>query len=114
MFYLLAVSAFICSFIITAYAYPVVKELPEYKCIPNEEEFIEYKNYRNKPTEYKIIYNNKCIQKYCGNNENFQSPILWVVIAENNSIRNLVFYFPFKEINFAFKFLIKLFIKNII
>jgi MFS family permease len=89
-FYILATTAFICSLILTAF--PLQKEVPSYECI-NKFDFAdleEYNMYKNS-SRYKIVHMEECIDKFCKNKvEDYQDPLLWVLIADLNSLTNMI------------------------
>lgn len=88
----ICMSAFISCLLLTVF--PLQKDLPEYLCI-DRQEFLDdnvYLKYRfDTSNRFKVIKNEHCIEKYCHKLENdFQSPILWHIVADYNSIKNFV------------------------
>jgi MFS family permease len=91
LFFILAIVAFSSSMIVTGF--PSQKEIPPYVCVNRldfEESITEYKEYKNNPLRYKIIHQEECVAHYCSMEENFESPIFWVLIADYKKIRNFV------------------------
>lgn len=93
LFFILAIVAFSCSMIITGF--PSQKEIPRYVCInrlafEENNSNNEYKEYKKNNEKYRIIYQDDCIARYCSKEENFQSAVFWVLIADYKSVRNFV------------------------
>jgi MFS family permease len=88
-FYILATTAFLCSLILTGF--PLQKEAPEYQCLNrfDFEDLEDYSVYKNNP-RYKIIHSEECIDKFCNKMDNYQDAILWVIVADYNSVTNMV------------------------
>jgi MFS family permease len=89
-FYILSVTAFICSLILTAF--PLQKEAPTYNCLNrfDFEDLLEYNVFKG-TSRYKIIHAEECIDRFCKSRvENYQDAVLWVLVADYSSLTNMV------------------------